>query len=227
MSIEYKISPITYLGNTKTNNFTLDTKKEFKDYIQSSFSDTEDTEIVGDLEYGIKPTDFAQWLVQEQTQSTLPYDLAYKSIEEVFGMAGLTQINGKKIKFGSSAVRDKNASLGAKNSHHKYEGLDGTANARDVSIVGGDISDYALFKMEILSNPIIMEYLNKRGWGIINEITPEILSMTNGTGKHFHFGPDKWAVRTLNHWINNPNELVTKYIKAQKGTKLNKRFKNE
>jgi hypothetical protein len=63
MSIEYKISPITYLGNTKTNNFTLDTKKEFKDYIQSSFSDTEDTEIVGDLEYGIKPTDFAQWLV--------------------------------------------------------------------------------------------------------------------------------------------------------------------
>jgi hypothetical protein len=67
MSIEYKISPITYPENTRTNNFTSDSKNEFKDYIQSSFLDTKDTEIVGDLEYGIKPTDFAKWLVYEQT----------------------------------------------------------------------------------------------------------------------------------------------------------------
>jgi hypothetical protein len=32
--------------------------------------------------------------------------------------------------------------------------------------------------------------MSKKKWGIINELTPQVLSKTRGTGRHFHFGPD-------------------------------------
>ena len=147
--------------------------------------------------------------------------LIHMPIEDVFNMAGITSVNGKKIKFGNSAIRSQNASVGVKNSWHKIlDQYTNTASARDISIVNGDIEDYEDFKKMILSNQLVMQYLHAKNWGIINEITPSILAKTNGTGKHFHFGPDKWAVRTLKHWLNNPSTPVTQYIKASKGIKL-------
>lgn len=132
--------------------------------------------------------------------------LAKIDIEDLLKSEGITSINGKKIKFGKRSRRPANASYGVKNSHHKeIDPLTGFANARDISITDGKKEDYALFKKILLTNSRVCAWMSAKKWGIINEITPEALKKTNGTGNHFHFGPDQWAVRTWNYWLKNPN----------------------
>lgn len=149
-------------------------------------------------------------------------DLVKIDIEDLFKQEGITTVNGKKINFGSKDLRPANANYGAKNSHHKErDPLTGYANARDISIENGNIDDYIAFRKAILENQKINDYLTQKKWGIINEITPEILTITKGTGNHFHFGPDQWAVRTYNAWRNDPTIDIRKRIVAGKhGTKL-------
>lgn len=131
-------------------------------------------------------------------------------IEDIFKQAGITSINGKQIKFGSRALRDQNANYGAKNSNHKKrDPLTGYAMARDISIIGGNINDYAEFRRQIINNQTIRSYLDTKGWGILNELTPEMLAKTKGTGLHFHFGPDTSARRTWDKWKSNPNIPIT------------------
>lgn len=135
-------------------------------------------------------------------------------IEDIFRQAGLTTINGKKIKFGNKALRAQNASFGARNSNHKKrDPYTGNAMARDISIIGGNLDDYAEFRRQIMSNALISKYMDTKGWGIINEVTPQILARTGGTGPHFHFGPDTWARRTWQAWRNNPNAPITQAFK--------------
>lgn len=142
-------------------------------------------------------------------------------IEDIFRQAGLTTINGKKIKFGNKALRAQNASFGAKNSNHKKrDPYTGNAMARDISIIGGNLNDYAEFRRQIMSNDLISKYMDIKGWGIINEVTPQILARTGGTGPHFHFGPDTWARRTWQAWKNNPNAPITQAFK--KGGQIQK-----
>lgn len=142
-------------------------------------------------------------------------------IEDIFRQAGLTTINGKKIKFGNKALRAQNASFGAKNSNHKKrDPHTGNAMARDISIIGGNLDDYTEFRRQIMSNDLISKYMDTKGWGIINEVTPQILARTRGTGLHFHFGPDTWARRTWNGWKDNPNAPITQAFR--KGGQIQK-----
>lgn len=137
-------------------------------------------------------------------------DLLSKDIEDIFKQAGITFINGKRINFGSRAPRAKNAKFGAKNSNHKkVDPHTGYAMARDISIAGGSLDDYTEFRRQIMSNELIRQYLDAKNWGIINEVTPQILARTRGKGAHFHFGPDTWARRTWNSWKVNPNISIT------------------
>ena len=146
--------------------------------------------------------------IKESTVDT--NSLLSKDIEDIFRQAGLLTINGKQIKFGSRELRDQNASYGAKNSNHKKrDPQTGYAMARDISIVGGNLNDYAEFRKQIMANDLISKYMDTKGWGIINEVTPEILSKTKGTRMHFHFGPDEWAKRTWNGWKENPDIAIT------------------
>ena len=132
-------------------------------------------------------------------------------IEDLLKQEGITSVNGKKIKFGSRSRRADNTSYGVKNSHHKeIDQHTGYANARDISIVGGTDKDYADFRKMLLDNDRIRQWFSQKKWGIINEITPYVMRRTNATGRHFHFGPDQWAVRTWRGWIDNPNIDVTK-----------------
>lgn len=136
--------------------------------------------------------------------------LLSKDIEDIFRQAGLTSINGKQIKFGSRELRAQNASFGAKNSNHKRrDPHTGYAMARDISIIGGNLDDYTEFRRQIMSNELISQYLDTKNWGIINEVTPQILARTRGTGLHFHFGPDTWARRTWSGWKSNPDTPIT------------------
>lgn len=134
-------------------------------------------------------------------------------IEDIFRQAGLLTINGKKIKFGNRALRAQNASFGAKNSNHKKKDPHtGYAMARDISIMGGTLDDYTEFRKQIMNNQLISSYLDAKNWGIINEVTPQILARTRGTGLHFHFGPDTWARRTWSKWKSNPEISITQAI---------------
>lgn len=132
-------------------------------------------------------------------------------IEDLLRQEGITSVNGKKIKFGNKNRRSANAGYGVKNSHHKeIDQYTGYANARDISIVGGTDKDYTDFRDMLLGNDRIRQWFSQKGWGIINELTPTVMRKTNATGRHFHFGPDKWAVRTWRGWLDNPNIDVTK-----------------
>lgn len=134
-------------------------------------------------------------------------------IEDLLRQEGITSVSGKRIKFGNKNLRASNASFGVKNSHHKErDPHTGNANARDISIIGGNTQDYAEFRRVLLSNNKVRDWMKAKGWGIINEITPAALKKTNGTGPHFHFGPDRWARRTWDTWINNPNIHVAQIV---------------
>lgn len=152
------------------------------------------------------PQELAQPIVRRQSVN----GLISKDIEDIFRQAGLTTINGKQIKFGSRELRAQNASYGARNSNHKRrDPHTGYSMARDISIIGGNLDDYAEFRRQIMSNDLISQYLDAKNWGIINEVTPQILSRTRGTGLHFHFGPDTWARRTWSGWRSNPDIPIT------------------
>lgn len=134
-------------------------------------------------------------------------------IEDLLRSEGITSINGKRIKFGNKGLRPANASYGVKNSNHKRrDPHTGNAMARDISIVGGTTQDYADFRRILLSNPRVVQYMATKGWGIINEVTSAILARTRGTAPHFHFGPDRWAKRTWNAWLNDPTISITRAI---------------
>lgn len=151
---------------------------------------------------------------EEQREPSYSNDELIKiDIEDLLRQEGITSINGKQIKFGNKALREQNASYGAKNSNHKKrDPHTGNAMARDISIVGGTTSDYNEFRRVLLNNPRVRAYMNAKGWGIINEITSSILSRTRGTGPHFHFGPDTWAKRTWSGWLDNPNIPITQAL---------------
>ena len=150
-------------------------------------------------------------------------DLLKLDIEDLLKQEGITEINGKPIKFGNKALRTS----GNPNSwHRKKDSQTGNASARDISIVGGTSKDYSDFKNILLHNQNIQDWMQLKNWGIINEITPEILSQTKGTGNHFHFGPDIWARNTWKAWNDNPSAKVTtsfRYYKSS-NTSNNKEF---
>ena len=152
-------------------------------------------------------------------------DLLKLDIEDLLRSEGITHINNKPLRFGSKELRTK----GNPNSHHRNKNPHtGYANARDISIMGGDITDYSEFINILLNNQKIKDWMEINNWGIINELTPEILGLTKGTGLHFHFGPDKWAVRTWLHWLDDPTVDILKnfrtiYHKSENPIKQNKK----
>lgn len=43
--------------------------------------------------------------------------------------------------------------------------------------------------------------MRNKGFGILDETTPEMLSKTGGTGAHFHIGRDKSALEGLKQFL--------------------------
>lgn len=131
-------------------------------------------------------------------------------IEDLLKQEGITEVNGKKVRYGSRELRG-NVSYGAKNSYHKKRDPDtGYAAARDISIEGGTIKDYMSLRRMLLNNNRIKTYFKQKRLGIIPELTPETLKRTGGTGLHLHIGQDEIAVNTWNNWDINPDIDITK-----------------
>lgn len=155
----------------------------------------------------------------EKSQTSQKYNESLRKIdiEDLLKQEGITSVNGKKIKFGNKNLRPANAPYGAKNSYHKKRDPDtGNAMARDISIIGSRgkdvIKDYTELRRMLLSNKRVVDWMKAKGWGIINEVTPEILKQTRGTGPHLHAGQDTKAVRTWAAWIRDPNIPITKSL---------------
>ena len=146
-------------------------------------------------------------------------ELKKLDIEDLLKQEGITSINGKNLRFGSKELRNTK-----KSTNHKVVDPDtGFASARDISIENGSDKDYDDFRKILLANPNVSQWMKLKGWGIINEITPTILSQTSGTGKHFHFGPDKWAKNTWQAWQDNPNSSITTSFRYYTANKNNNR----
>ena len=92
-------------------------------------------------------------------------------------------------------------------SNHNRRDEQGNPMAYDIVPLDGNF-DNLLHLM--YSNPRIVNWLKSRGWGILEETTPEIMKRTGATGKHLHIGPDTIAKQMFNDRL----------LKGQQGLKF-------
>lgn len=210
--------PMIYTSNIPREN----TDFNFTDFVQSIYSFLPFLSInqsVLQNSYSQQPQQKQQ---QQQTpvipQTTKKYDqsLRYKDIEDLLKEEGFYYINGKKIKYGNSGLRPKGSKYGVPNSwHYKLDPDTGKACARDISIENGSVKDYEEFKRRLVSNQRVRDWMEIKNWGILNELTPEIMKSTNATGPHLHSGKDAAAVRTWKAWLEDITIPVTKIIRKR------------
>lgn len=91
----------------------------------------------------------------------------------------------------SSGYRKGSITKNGHKSNHSHLNSDGTPGAYDVIPNDGNFEN---LRKQIYGNPRIVSWLKAKGWGILEETTPEVMSKTGATGKHWHFGPDTAAI---------------------------------
>lgn len=107
----------------------------------------------------------------------------------------------------SSAYRKGSRTKSGHASNHSKLDKHGKSVAHDIVPLNGDFEDLARI---LYSNPRFVAWLKAKGYGILEETTPGVMARTGATGKHFHIGPDTWAL-----------EMTKKrLVKAQGGTKF-------
>ena len=122
---------------------------------------------------------------------TEEYDIS-KSIEDLFKDAGID------IEI-TSSYRPGATTKSGRTSWHSVKDKYGNSRAYDIKPVNGD---FQALKNAMINNPLIRYYFSKRGLGVLDETTPDMMARTGATGKHFHIGPDKLAIQTWNEWIS-------------------------
>lgn len=122
---------------------------------------------------------------------TEEYDIS-KSIEDLFKDAGID------IEI-TSSYRSGATTKSGRTSWHSVKDKYGNSRAYDIKPINGD---FQALKNAMINNPLIRYYFSKRGLGVLDETTPDMMARTGATGKHFHIGPDKLAIQTWNEWIS-------------------------
>lgn len=141
---------------------------------------------------------FAGWKPLTNNQVSQNSNLANMSFEDLIKTYNLPiQI--------SSGYRGKNGFRGGKTksgkqSNHNKLDEHGHPMAYDIQpLVNGrvDKSDSAFANLRniLANNQDVKEWFRMRNWGILDETTPQMMAKTGATGKHFHIGPDRAAVR--------------------------------
>ena len=141
---------------------------------------------------------FAGWKPLTNNQVSQNSNLANMSFEDLIKTYNLPiQI--------SSGYRGKNGFRGGKTksgkqSNHNKLDEHGHPMAYDIQpLVNGkvDKSDSAFVNLRniLANNQDVKEWFRMRDWGILDETTPQMMAKTGATGKHFHIGPDRAAVR--------------------------------
>lgn len=75
-----------------------------------------------------------------------------------------------------------------------------SGNAIDVTPIAGQT--YEDLKQAIRNNPAFVKWMQDHGYGIYEETTPGVMAKTGATGKHWHIGKDKVAIRGLQEMIS-------------------------
>ena len=141
---------------------------------------------------------FAGWKPLINNQVNQNSNLANMSFEDLIKTYNLPiQI--------SSGYRGKNGFRGGKTksgkqSNHNKLDEHGHPMAYDIQpLVNGKVdksdSAFANLRNILANNQDVKEWFRMRNWGILDETTPQMMAKTGATGKHFHIGPDRAAVR--------------------------------
>ena len=103
----------------------------------------------------------------------------------------------------TSSYRPNAITKSGHKSNHSIEG-----GAYDIKQANG--KSFEDLKEQIYSNPTIVQWMNDHDWGIIEETTPEVMTKTGATGKHWHFGPDSMGVQNFKKRLDEYNNKVQK-----------------
>lgn len=75
-----------------------------------------------------------------------------------------------------------------------------SGHAIDVTPITGQT--YEDLKQAIRNNPAFVKWMQEHGYGIYEETTPGVMAKTGATGKHWHIGKDKVAIKGLQKIIS-------------------------
>ena len=170
---------------------------------QTNYIDSQNDPFIDTLQLPITKQDksnqgFAGWKPLTNNQVSQNSNLANMSFEDLIKTYNLPiQI--------SSGYRGKNGFRGGKTksgkqSNHNKLDEHGHPMAYDVQpLVNGKVdksdSAFANLRNILANNQDVKEWFRMRDWGILDETTPQMMAKTGATGKHFHIGPDRAAVR--------------------------------
>lgn len=141
----------------------------------------------------------------------------------------LLKEEGINIRVTSELRKNAKTKSGHK-SHHSYINEWGFSAACDIVPTDGNFDK---LKKDIYDNPRIVAWLINHNIGILEETTQDVISKTGATGKHFHVGPDKWAIKMSSKYIDysTKNILANNFSKNKKslsevGWNINRPFQN-
>ena len=170
---------------------------------QTNYIDSQNDPFIDTLQLPITKQDksnqgFAGWKPLTNNQVSQNSNLANMSFEDLIKTYNLPiQI--------SSGYRGKNGFRGGKTksgkqSNHNKLDEHGHPMAYDIQpLVNGKVdksdSAFANLRNILANNQDVKEWFRIRNWGILDETTPQMMAKTGATGKHFHIGPDRAAVR--------------------------------
>ena len=170
---------------------------------QTNYIDSYDDPFIDTLQLPITKQNksnqgFAGWKPLTNNQVSQNSNLANMSFEDLIKTYNLPiQI--------SSGYRGKNGFRGGKTksgkqSNHNKLDEHGHPMAYDIQpLVNGKVdksdSAFANLRNILANNYNVREWFKMRNWGILDETTPQMMAKTGATGKHFHIGPDRAAVR--------------------------------
>lgn len=102
----------------------------------------------------------------------------------------------------TSGLRPGAMTKSGHHSHHSY------GNALDITPNFAQGETWDTMRQKLRNSKELIDYLRAQKIGILDETTPDVMRRTGATGAHWHIGPDKWALESLEK------------ILAKKGTKL-------
>ena len=174
-----------------------------EEFDQTNYIDSQNDPFIDTLQLPITKQNksnqgFAGWKPLTNNQVSQNSNLANMSFEDLIKTYNLPiQI--------SSGYRGKNGFRGGKTksgkqSNHNKLDEHGHPMAYDIQpLVNGKVdksdSAFANLRNILANNYNVREWFKIRNWGILDETTPQMMAKTGATGKHFHIGPDRAAVR--------------------------------
>ena len=170
---------------------------------QTNYIDSQNDPFIDTLQLPITKQDksnqgFAGWKPLTNNQVSQNSNLANMSFEDLIKTYNLPIYISSGYR-GKNGFRGGKTKSGKQSNHNKLD-EHGHPMAYDVQpLVNGKVdksdSAFANLRNILANNQDVKEWFRMRDWGILDETTPQMMARTGATGKHFHIGPDRAAVR--------------------------------